>query len=154
MSCTAADSTALTTNSAAFQTCIAESLGSSIFPTGQAVVLCMESIEISGNCATCWGNLFGDFKTCFVDTCDFASDTPLDAELPQECADCLIEFGSKHSTTEDICGIAMADLPEGAADSLNAEIQKWAGSTKSTANPSARSIGTGVVFFALLMMAI
>jgi hypothetical protein len=152
--CTSNDVSILNTNSTALQTCIEEFQGTNIFPSGSNVLTCMGNINMSSDCASCWGTLFGDFKTCFIDTCDFTADTPVNTELPQGCADCLIEFGSKHSTTDDVCGIAIADLPEGSAETINSEIQRWSGATGKSSTPSVRSIGTSVLVFALFMMAI
>jgi|LauGreDrversion4_2_1035121.scaffolds.fasta_scaffold700216_1 hypothetical protein len=154
LTCSSADVTSFTTNSAALQTCVAQAQGTDIFPSGSAVQTCMESITVSTECGQCWGNLYGDFKSCFVDTCDFNPETPLDAQLPQGCIDCLANIGTSYYLNNDICGVALADVPSGSGATIAEQVSKWTTSTDvdSTTKASSRMLSVSLVVAATLFM--
>ncbi len=154
LTCSSADVSALTTNAAAIQACILEAQGTNLIASGPSVKACMETSSLSTGCAQCWGNLYGDFKTCFIDTCKFTPETTLAEDLPQGCLECLGSVTSQYMMSTKICGISATDIPTGSAENIAAEIQKWADVAAKSSTPSVRSIGTSVLVFALFMMAI
>lgn len=139
---------------AALNTCIVTAQGDAMFPTAAQVQTCLDSAGISAGCSECWGNIFGDFKSCFIDICDLSVDTPLDAELPAGCADCLGNLASKANANDSVCGLTPSQVSTDAAVTVTTQLQRWAtsGNTSGAAAPvSLRSITTSVVIFGLLM---
>ena len=162
--CTSADIAIFNTTSDALNTCVTTAQGTAIFPTADQVNTCMIDVGVSTGCTNCWSNLFGDFKTCFIDTCDFSEDTPVTAEVPQACVDCLAALGTTYYASQSICGVNMTDIPVNSGDTIGAQISKWSAQTNvvigGTVSSSAggivsvRSVATTMFVFGLLMIGI
>ena len=97
------------------------------FPTAAELRACMTTEGVSMECAQCWGNLFTDFRSCYYDICDLSPNTPIDAELPQGCSDCLNNLGETYNNEESFCGVSVADAaaPTTAGLEVVAEMDRW-----------------------------
>ena len=159
--CTSADIAIFNTTADALNLCVTTAQGSAIFPTSSQVETCMNTSGVSTGCSQCWSNLFGDFKTCFVDTCDFSEDTPVDAEMSQACIDCLATLGTTYYAADSICGVTAEDVPINSGDTIASQLGKWtstaiddgaANTTSSNGVVSLRSVASTVLVFGLLMI--
>jgi hypothetical protein len=123
--CTSADITTFIPIIDRYDDCIAATPDDPYFPTGKSVKTCMEALDVSTECAQCWGNVYDDFKSCFFDTCEFSLDTPIDTQLVQTCIDCLINFREAYYNDNHMCDVLIADLPTGSGEMIAAQTLKW-----------------------------